>query len=212
MESKLSREETVRLFFSKWVMEKDTDTPEEQEEILVAPLWYMELWYEYMELQVYNEVDTRNKREYYARILRLLEAVILSEIPTLGSRIFSRVPTDNDFGTIRLGATFVGLGIKIEADTLEEQEKMLQILKERNRLLLLQEEHRTKRLWLALAAGSTLIALLIIVFAPEGRETLSYWIGATLLIFAAGAAGYKRVWGKAPGVGVGADQGEGKAE
>ncbi len=68
------------------------------------------------------------------------------------------------------------------------------------------EEEKTKRLWLIMAFVAMLAALLILVYAPPGRETLSHWLGGALLIFAAGAAGYKRVWGKAPGFSVGADQ------
>jgi hypothetical protein len=43
------------------------------------------------------------------------------------------------------------------------------------------------------------------MYRLSGRETLSYWIGATLVIFAAGAVGYKRVWGKTKDVSMGAD-------
>lgn len=68
------------------------------------------------------------------------------------------------------------------------------------------ELEKTKRLWLILSVAALLVALLIITFAPEGRQTLSYWLGGALLVFAAGAAGYRRVLGKAPGFSVGADQ------
>lgn len=70
----------------------------------------------------------------------------------------------------------------------------------------IQEEAKTKRLWLILSVVSLLVALTLMIFAPEGRQTLSYWIGGALLIFAAGAAGYKRVWGKSSIFSVGADQ------
>jgi hypothetical protein len=51
-------------------------------------------------------------------------------------------------------------------------------------------------------------AATLILFAPAGREILSYWIGAALVISSAGAAGYKRVWGKNGQASFGADQSE----
>ena len=81
----------------------------------------------------------------------------------------------------------------VQTDTLAEAEIAKQIIP---------ETEKTKRLWLALAFVAMLAALLILVYTPPGREMLSYWIGGALLIFAAGAAGYKRVWGKAPGFSV----------
>jgi hypothetical protein len=70
----------------------------------------------------------------------------------------------------------------------------------------LKEEEKTKRLALVVTAVMVLGAMLGIVFAPAGREVVSYWIGATLLVFAAGAAGYKRVWGRSRLLDVGGDQ------
>jgi hypothetical protein len=69
---------------------------------------------------------------------------------------------------------------------------------------------KTKRLSLVLAAVMVLAALLAILFAPAGREVVSYWIGAALLVSAAGAAGYKRVWGRSKVFSAGADHGAGK--
>lgn len=57
----------------------------------------------------------------------------------------------------------------------------------------IQETERTRRLGLWLAAGLLAIACLIPIFAPEGRETISYWIGLALFVFAAGAMGYTSV-------------------
>ena len=68
------------------------------------------------------------------------------------------------------------------------------------------EQERTKRIGMILSVMLILGAGALILFAPEGRETLSYWIGAALIIFAAGAMGYKRVWGKSKNVVIGADQ------
>ena len=60
------------------------------------------------------------------------------------------------------------------------------------------EQEKTKRLYLVLSVILLICALLIMVFAPEGKEQMSYWIGGALLVFSAGAAGYKRFWAKAP--------------
>src|SRR5712692_7172885 len=71
-------------------------------------------------------------------------------------------------------------------------------LVERTRLheLYVREQERTRRVGLILAAVLILAAAAMILFAPAGREILSYWIGAALIVFAAGTVGYKRVWGK----------------
>jgi hypothetical protein len=81
-------------------------------------------------------------------------------------------------------------------------------VKERTRLheLYIKEQERTKRVGLILAAVLILAAAATVLFAPKGREVLSYWMGAALVIFAAGAVGYKRVWGKTANSGFGADQ------
>ncbi|ENU5815648.1 hypothetical protein ACE34P_003248 [Vibrio fluvialis] len=69
------------------------------------------------------------------------------------------------------------------------------------------EQEKTKRLSLILSAVLLLAACLIFIFAPEGREQVSTWIGVALVITAAGAAGYKRVWGKSKIISFGADNG-----
>jgi hypothetical protein len=81
-------------------------------------------------------------------------------------------------------------------------------VKERTRVheLYIREQERTKRLGLILAAVLILAAAATVLFAPQGREALSYWIGAALVIFAAGAGGYKRVWSKTGNSSFGADQ------
>jgi hypothetical protein len=68
------------------------------------------------------------------------------------------------------------------------------------------EEAKTKRLGLILTAVLILGSGAVVLFAPPGRETISYWIGAALLIFAAGASGYGRVWAKTKGASFGADK------
>ena len=52
------------------------------------------------------------------------------------------------------------------------------------------EVERTRRTALWLAASLLGLACLVPVFAPEGRETISYILSAALFVFSAGAAGY----------------------
>jgi hypothetical protein len=80
-------------------------------------------------------------------------------------------------------------------------------VKERTRLheLYILQESTNKRIGLILAFLLILVAVLVVVFAPTGRETISYWVGAALIIFAAGAIGFGRVWAKASKISVGAD-------
>jgi hypothetical protein len=68
------------------------------------------------------------------------------------------------------------------------------------------QQARNKRLGLILAFLLILFAAGIVVFAPAGRQSMSVWVGAALLIFAAGAAGFGRVWGKTKTMSFGADQ------
>ena len=79
-------------------------------------------------------------------------------------------------------------------------EVTIEFVKERTRLheSYIKEEANSKRLALILSAFLFVTALFVVMFAPAGREKLSYWVGATLLLFSAGAAGYKRLWVKAP--------------
>src|SRR5215470_16875796 len=81
-------------------------------------------------------------------------------------------------------------------------------LLERTRLheTYIKEQERTKRIGIILSAVLIFGAAALILFAPAGRETLSYWIGAALVIFAAGTLGYQRVWGKTKNISFGADQ------
>lgn len=64
------------------------------------------------------------------------------------------------------------------------------------------EQEKSKRLGLILSVILLVSAMLIVVFSPQGKEVVSYWIGAALVIFSAGAAGYKRLWAKAPHIEV----------
>ena len=82
------------------------------------------------------------------------------------------------------------------------------MVEERSRVHLayIVEQEKTKRLSLLLAGMALISACLVFVFAPDGRENISGWTGAALLVFSAGAAGYKRVWGKGKMGSFGADQ------
>ena len=71
------------------------------------------------------------------------------------------------------------------------------------------QQARNKRLGLILAFLLILFAAGIVVFAPAGRQSMSLWVGAALVVFAAGAAGYARVWGKTKNMSFGADQDKG---
>ena len=55
------------------------------------------------------------------------------------------------------------------------------------------ETEKTKRWGYGLAAILLAFAFLVPVFAPAGRETVSYMVGLALLIFSAGTVGYTRV-------------------
>jgi hypothetical protein len=85
-------------------------------------------------------------------------------------------------------------------------------LTERSRVheVYIREQEKTRRLSLFLSAVLLLAACLVVVFAPAGRENVSSWVGAALLASAAGAAGYKRIWGRSKNMSLGADQGQGR--
>jgi len=62
----------------------------------------------------------------------------------------------------------------------------------------IEQQEKTKRISLVLAVVLILFATALLIFAPEGKETLSYIVCGVLFVFAAGAVGYKRIWGKIP--------------
>jgi hypothetical protein len=57
----------------------------------------------------------------------------------------------------------------------------------------IRETEKTRRLCLMLAAFLLALACCIPVFAPAGRETLSWGISLALFVFAAGAMGYTAI-------------------
>jgi hypothetical protein len=80
-------------------------------------------------------------------------------------------------------------------------------IKERTRLheLYVKEQEKTKRISLILAVVLIIVSVFLLIFAPKGKETLSYIVCGVLFIFAAGAVGYRRIWGKVPFVEFKAD-------
>lgn len=70
----------------------------------------------------------------------------------------------------------------------------------------IREEAKTKRIAMVIALILILGACAMLVFSPQERRVFSYFISGVLLVFAGGAVGYKRVWGKTKWVSLGADQ------
>jgi len=70
----------------------------------------------------------------------------------------------------------------------------------------IREQEKTKRISLILAVVLIVVAAVLLLFAPTGKETVSYWICGALIVFASGAVGYKRVWWKSKVFSFGADQ------
>ncbi len=70
------------------------------------------------------------------------------------------------------------------------------------------EKEKTKRFLIFAAAALFIVAALMVVFAPEGRENAAYALGAVLLIIALGAIGATRFALKVPGIEVNAGQQE----
>lgn len=94
------------------------------------------------------------------------------------------------------------------SDTKQTQE----FIKERSRIheIYIKEQERTKRISLSISAILFIASLTLILFAPKGREELSFWLGGALLVFSAGIAGYKRIWGRTRKISIGADKNKGK--
>ena len=67
---------------------------------------------------------------------------------------------------------------------------------------LLREREKTKRLLIGAACILFIVASLVVVFAPAGKETLSLVLGAALLVIALGAIGAATFRIKIPGIEV----------
>lgn len=59
--------------------------------------------------------------------------------------------------------------------------------------LYIRETQLTRRIAMSIAGGLLALACLIPILAPAGRETISYWIGLALFVFAAGSMGYSSI-------------------
>jgi hypothetical protein len=68
--------------------------------------------------------------------------------------------------------------------------------------ILLREKEKTRRLLIAAACLLFIVASLVIVFAPAGKETASVILGVVLIIFALGSIGVAAFNIKAGGVEV----------
>ncbi|MDE5461555.1 MULTISPECIES: hypothetical protein [unclassified Bradyrhizobium] len=59
--------------------------------------------------------------------------------------------------------------------------------------LYISETEQTKRLSLSLAAGLLALACILPIFAPPGREVISYWLSISLFVFSAGSIGFTNI-------------------
>lgn len=118
--------------------------------------------------------DDQNKDHYKYLIAKEAASKINLTAPWGSSQVLSNAGDFNDSKTARL---FIEKRSEVHTAYILEQEK-------------------TKRLSLILAVVLLISAMVIILIAPTGKEIMSYWIGAALLVFSAGSAGYKRVWAK----------------
>lgn len=67
---------------------------------------------------------------------------------------------------------------------------------------LMREREKTRRLLIGAACVLFVVAAVVLVFAPAGKETASVILGVVLMIFAFGAAGTAAFKIKAPGIEV----------
>jgi hypothetical protein len=88
-----------------------------------------------------------------------------------------------------------------------DDHSMVEFLKERSKLHseYIRQTEYTKRLTLIIGCLCILSACLIVTFAPNGKETVSYVFAAVMAIVAAGAFGFGRVWAKSKLIDIGAD-------
>ncbi len=107
---------------------------------------------------------------------------------------------NNENGEVRLSVPWIEGDANICNVAWGSEDVTRSFVEDRTRLheTYIREQEKTKRLALILSSVLFICALAIVMFAPEGREELSYWIGGTLLLFSSGAAGYKRLWAKGP--------------
>jgi hypothetical protein len=118
------------------------------------------------------------------------------------------VPWDERVSQVARGHFWNNNSMDINVDLDDSSGVHNNFIVERTRLheTYIREQARNKRIGLILSFILILAAALIVMFAPKDREKMSYWVGASLVIFAAGAGGFGRVWGKAANISFGADQ------
>lgn len=119
------------------------------------------------------------------------------------------LPLPSDRGRVRLSAPWshvlVGDHRQMAACVSDADLESFVTVRSRVHALYIAEEHRTKRLGMIVGAALVAAAAALMVFAPPGREVMSYWVGAALVIVAAGCLGYQRVAARAKNIMVGVD-------
>jgi hypothetical protein len=115
---------------------------------------------------------------------------------------------ENQKDRIELNVPWDDDGNSNKAPTGQSEKATSSFVRERSRLhaLYITEQEKTKRISLILAVVLILVAAALLMAAPVGKETLTYIISGVLFVFAAGAVGFKRIWGKIPFAEFEADQ------
>jgi hypothetical protein len=74
----------------------------------------------------------------------------------------------------------------------------VQFLQQRGRIheVYIVEHEKTKRLGLMVSCFLVAVGAGVVLFAPPGREVVASWLGAVLLLAAAGAVGFARIQAK----------------
>jgi hypothetical protein len=113
----------------------------------------------------------------------------------------------NEKDEVKISAPWGGKQQFMQSSKLRDSEATKHFVEERSKVhtMFIVEQEKTKRLGLVLSVILLIAAMLIVLFSPEDKEVVSYWIGGALLLFSAGAAGYKRIWAKTPLFEVDAD-------
>lgn len=65
---------------------------------------------------------------------------------------------------------------------------------------IIREKEKTRRLLIVVACALFIVASLVIVFAPPGKESISMMLGAALIVIALGAVGAASFHVRAPGM------------
>jgi len=108
---------------------------------------------------------------------------------------------------IQVHKEFRGKGQALPNMATGDDEMVREFVRERSKVheAFIREEAKTKRLGLILAVIMVIVASAILSFFPKENQPTAIWISAALFVFLAGAAGYKRVWGKSKTISFGAN-------